>query len=369
MMNKGKSAKSQWLKFLFILPLLVVLLVAFRDAVNRPDAAKENTLTLSGLVVDAITLAPLTGVSLHEVHTHSTTTTDSRGYYSITVRMEQHVVQTKVQISKDGYEKLNSESKIATKKPEGSIGSIEIIGMVTASAGRENGFVQSFPPSGDDPAISAAPGYNEVMKKFKQVKSMQQTQRKLQGLIKDSEKPYWIVDGQSFIVSKGGSWASTDELTDIVYVDGKKLTGEEVNKTITRSSFTSAGALEREAAKIKYGIEQPVMEIYINKKPAIDTIPPPPPPKALKPNKAQLPDDYKAFLKRNPAVQNLYWRNDSIYINLKSGGTDRHANSKTDIKKLEQKYGPLPVPPPPPPPLPPKPLYPPNRSHKKTVFL
>src|SRR5215204_4836210 len=73
-------------------------------------------------------------------------------------------------------------------------------------------------------------------------------------------------------------------------------------------------------------------------------VPPPPPPAA---------PDYKAFLKRNPEVKNVSWLKDghSVRIYLKSGETETYnLASEEEAKKLQNKYGKLPVAPPPPPP-------------------
>ena len=91
--------------------------------------------------------------------------------------------------------------------------------------------------------------------------------------------------------------------------------------------------------------------------------PPPPPPPPPKKAKASLPDDYKAFLKRNAEVKNIRWsENNTVRIQLRSGQEDIYdLNNKEEAQKLEAKYGKLPTPPPPPPkpldpPPPPKPI-------------
>lgn len=84
-----------------------------------------------------------------------------------------------------------------------------------------------------------------------------------------SEKPYQVINGISFVMSKG-SWASIDQYTDIIYVDGKRMTPEEVNSTIKRSVIKAVGATDGEAAQKKYGVDQPVLEIYINTRPETD---------------------------------------------------------------------------------------------------
>ncbi|QCR23402.1 M56 family metallopeptidase [Pontibacter sp. SGAir0037] len=85
-------------------------------------------------------------------------------------------------------------------------------------------------------------------------------------------------------------------------------------------------------------------------------------------NKANLPQDYKAFLKRNPTIEKVGWKFDneqdfnlqSIVIYLKSGGSEvyNYSDSKS-IATAKSKYGELPNLPPPPPPVPAKEELPP----------
>jgi beta-lactamase regulating signal transducer with metallopeptidase domain len=69
MMNKMKTAKVQLIRFLFVLPLLCVLLVAFRsdiEHVTGGDLSVEQSdkVYLAGILADAQTRKPLAGVPL-----------------------------------------------------------------------------------------------------------------------------------------------------------------------------------------------------------------------------------------------------------------------------------------------------------------
>ena len=88
--------------------------------------------------------------------------------------------------------------------------------------------------------------------------------------------------------------------------------------------------------------------------------PPPPPPKVNvekfvpppPPSPPSLPDDYKAFLKRNPTVKGVSWMDkNKVRIRLKTGKEELYnLNNESDAQKLKNTYGDLPAPPPPPPP-------------------
>jgi hypothetical protein len=71
-----------------------------------------------------------------------------------------------------------------------------------------------------------------------------------------------------------------------------------------------------------------------------------------------LPEDYTAFLRRNPSVKQVGWKFDrnrdwnleSVIIYLKSGAQEEYRfEGKRRIPAAEQKYGPLPALPAPPP--------------------
>lgn len=84
--------------------------------------------------------------------------------------------------------------------------------------------------------------------------------------------------------------------------------------------------------------------------------PPPPPPPPPAKAKKNLPDEFQAFLKRNPSVKGIGWNNNKVRIHLKSGKEEVFdMNNKEDVEKLKNQYGELPAPPPPPPPPPPAP--------------
>lgn len=354
MMNKMKTAKAHLVKFLFILPLLAVLLVAFRNVIKHPEPvqaestqAAEKTILISGLVVNADNREPLAGVSLHEAFSKTTAITDQRGYFSLAIPVTSYPAQTKLTFVKEGFIDKEFKQRFTA---DTTTGEIAIVGMIAPNPKSVTVSMVHFIPVSN----STKQDYESVLQHFEKWKNKETTEGQLKAMWANSEKPYWTLNGKSFIVSKGGSWASWDEVVDVVFVDGKKMTGEEVNKTIRRSSFTSVGALGGEMAKKKYGVDQPVFEIYIKTKPEWDTLPAPPPPPTVAPGTTTyMPDDYGKFLKRNPSVKSIHWSERDMIVELKSGKKEtyqRH-NAKS-IETAIKKYGELPVAPPPPPPPP-----------------
>lgn len=66
--------------------------------------------------------------------------------------------------------------------------------------------------------------------------------KKLNDLKRGNEKSYFVIDGKSVITTKGGTAAWTKNFTDLVLVDGKQVSVNELNTAYKRDDFTSVGA-------------------------------------------------------------------------------------------------------------------------------
>lgn len=113
------------------------------------------------------------------------------------------------------------------------------------------------------------PGHKEVLDGFEQVKDDEDTKKQLERESAGSEKPYWVIDGKSFVVGRN-AWARAKGFTDVIFVDGKRMMPDELNRTIKKNSIVAVGVVDGEPAKEKYGLAQPVLEIYINTRPKTD---------------------------------------------------------------------------------------------------
>jgi beta-lactamase regulating signal transducer with metallopeptidase domain len=110
------------------------------------------------------------------------------------------------------------------------------------------------------------PDFKEVLKHSEEAKFVSKKEKEVRGDSVNSEEAYGIIDGKAFVFNKGG-YATTGDFTDIIYVDGKQMTPDEVNKNIKRSDIKGVGATGGEAAQKKYGLNKSVLEIYINTTP------------------------------------------------------------------------------------------------------
>jgi TonB-dependent SusC/RagA subfamily outer membrane receptor len=104
MMNKLRSARLHLLRFLFILPLLTVLLVAFRDRLPALHSRKDLFVNAVGIVIRTYDRTPLPGVIVVEKNTGLQTTTDANGYYKLSIPVRQDSVRVHLVYSKNGYE-------------------------------------------------------------------------------------------------------------------------------------------------------------------------------------------------------------------------------------------------------------------------
>ncbi len=83
MMNKLKSARLHLVKFLFVLPLLAVLLIAFRSKVEKNKADHENDfIIISGVVVQGDNYKPLQNAHYKVEGSQIEGNTDEKGYYT-----------------------------------------------------------------------------------------------------------------------------------------------------------------------------------------------------------------------------------------------------------------------------------------------
>ena len=272
MMNKLKSAKLHLVKFLFLLPLLAVLLLAFRLTTNtEEDNSQNQRVTISGLIVETGNYKLLSNVHFKEVHSQVEGNTDERGYYTFILPISAYPQKLKVVFTKEGYKNKELISEISNDKNRTERSFADIIGMVPGKndGNLEGSFVHGvlLPDK-----TGRQSNYELVAKAFENMKQFNEAIALLEKQSAGSDKPYWIINGHTFLLNAGGGTASVETITDIVIVDGKRMTGKEVNEKITRSMVRTAGAMDKVVAQKKYGIDQDVMEIYTTDQQNIDTL-------------------------------------------------------------------------------------------------
>ena len=106
------------------------------------------------------------------------------------------------------------------------------------------------------------PDHKKTHAKIEQKKDDIDTIKKFPPVSAKPDEIYQFIDGKSFVVSEFG-WATHGDSTDIIFVDGKRMTPDQVNGTIRKASIKSVGTTAGEDAQRKYGLNQPVLEIWL----------------------------------------------------------------------------------------------------------
>ena len=118
MMNKIRSARLQLVKFMFILPLIAVLLLAFRD--DYKDLFRDRYAPVfinnAGIVIDISNHRGLAGVVVTEKGTGLHTVTDPNGFYKLKLPVGKDSIRIHIDFSKEGYEPTFDECYIPTVK-------------------------------------------------------------------------------------------------------------------------------------------------------------------------------------------------------------------------------------------------------------
>lgn len=131
MMNKIRSARLHLFKFLFVLPLLAVLLVAFRDRYSalwhRP--AGPVYINAAGVVIDLHGKAPLAGVTVRDRGTGLQTLSDAKGFYKLSIPASNDSVRIHLDYSKAGYETGMAESFFPSVKATRGLINVTILRM------------------------------------------------------------------------------------------------------------------------------------------------------------------------------------------------------------------------------------------------
>ncbi|HEY4337397.1 MAG TPA: M56 family metallopeptidase, partial [Puia sp.] len=105
MMNKIRSARLHLLRFLFLLPLLAVILLAFRGRYPKFGGHNDPVfLNAAGIVIALPEKTPLQGVTVREKRTGLQTTTDANGYYKFHIPVTTDSVHIRLDYTKQGFE-------------------------------------------------------------------------------------------------------------------------------------------------------------------------------------------------------------------------------------------------------------------------
>ncbi len=167
MMNSMKSARLQLVKFLFILPLIATLLVAFRGQVEQMLKKQADSLyiNISGIIVELTDYHPMAGVMIRDKRTGLNTITDQRGFYKIRIPAKNDSIQIDLMLIKNGYDTGSIRySFFAAKKPFGHIE----IGFLRTDRDSTVGVFVGWNPGRR--VIPLDPGYEDAVDALKETK-------------------------------------------------------------------------------------------------------------------------------------------------------------------------------------------------------
>jgi hypothetical protein len=320
MMNKIKSAKVHLLKFLFIAPVLLVVLVSFRNYSSN----KEKDY--AGIVLDIGTYKPIAGVQIKEEKTGAITTSDANGYYSFSSGKNENN-NLHFTFSKDGYADMfssiqkQSSTGVSTKY-------VELVGM-KVSENKEDRW-------GCFSKLNLINNKQDKQVSYSDAYALYQT---------FLNNPHTENSATFFERNKVQNliWQTTPERIALIYlkngtVEKYKINNEnEYRKLIDKYGklpFVPAAATK--GSRSVYSTKIDIGDTVVSIKGTIDT--------------TKLPNDFQWFLARNGNVKRLWWKENEVFIELKSGERENYSlNDKQSMTTAEKKYGKFPSPPPPPP--------------------
>ena len=176
MMNKIRSARLHLVKFLFILPLLGVLLVAFRNKYDgmwkRP--AGPVYVNTAGIVEDVNSKEPLAGVIVTEKISGLRVVTDTRGYYKMRIPVVLDSVRIQLVMKKGGYQDGVSEAFFPSVR---SIRGLIVTGALFSQDKSVSPDIFMNVPSGR--MSPADPDYADALSAMKELEKTNQDMRQL----------------------------------------------------------------------------------------------------------------------------------------------------------------------------------------------
>jgi hypothetical protein len=299
MMNKIKSARVHLFKFLFVLPLVAILLLAFRDKAplgNGYDAGSlqqhkisdcilpvkqasispalesvenagddmagkipiENIYYANGMVLDGNTLTPVAGVKVKDEVSGRTAITGADGYYCLEIPVTGRQVDRRCFFSATGYQTAMYAGLTLLDNRNEKAGSMVFVGITSDG---NNGFVKGTGLPKKDGSIVTRPTAAELQQLYETTKadiigqreaaaaeaatkaSVVQntpgaTQEQLQEIFSRTQQPYHYINGVHYLVNEqGGHTALAAGWPLMIEANGVLYTGERLNSTFSRQQL------------------------------------------------------------------------------------------------------------------------------------
>ncbi len=315
MMNKLKTAKKHLVKFLFIIPLIALMLVAFR---NR--STNSSNLKIVGFTIEEGSHFKIGKVDIRILETGQLCKSDENGYYEIEIpqRAEKNKYLNLV-FEKEGYKTFSSKMNITFDRQKNK-GFLQLVSLNQFKGYKQSNLFVSKNSGLETPNfLNASKMYNEMVL-----------------FLKEYYKSATIPPTDTTILPEG---LSNEDLKDPVM-------RYSVNRKDSTLAFTRKSG---KTGKYLFKSNEEKIDFFnrLSKDEKVDE----------EKSVPLSPKDYTDFFRNNPEIKDVSWNRNPyrITIALDNGKKETYIlNNKEEVARAEKKYGKLPVGPPPPP-LPPPP--------------
>jgi len=161
MMNKMRSARPHLLRFLFLLPLMAVTLLAFRNRyphlLHHPHGSVF--VNVAGIIISLPEKTPLEGVTVRDQGTGLQTATNSQGYYKLQIPVTAGPADIRLEFVKQGYHRGVAGRSYPVLKQ--TIGMIAVEAMLPVSGEIKGFFMNTSDMTGDGTPVD--PGYRDAL--------------------------------------------------------------------------------------------------------------------------------------------------------------------------------------------------------------
>ncbi|TDW96058.1 M56 family metallopeptidase [Dinghuibacter silviterrae] len=272
MMNKQRSGRRQGTRFLFALPLLLLLLAAAsRHRIHPQD--NHSLLRLYGFTVYGATLRPLEGATIYDKVSGRSVRSDGKGFFMLTIPFSEPTDTANIRVLafKEGYDTgyYTVHSSLKTVSKQAGLGaSLLYIGLTSLKPDKNaSGFVDNtvlFPEQERALKQMSSPARKDIFDKFFKDTAPPSRSDIEKVFASSPDQIYFVIDGKSYAVVPHAS-ASFDTTVDLFLVDEKtRMTGEEVNKMYKRSQLQFAvGSFPAGNAENTYGIDENLFVIKL----------------------------------------------------------------------------------------------------------
>lgn len=209
---------------------LVFLLLSFIPLNAKCSAYKARTVTVAGLIIDAVTRAPLADAKVYGETGNFIASTDSRGYFKGAVsNLGGGPVRFSLKIEKEGYSSFTQKETWADMGD--NISAIYYFGLEKKAGGKRNkAFSELISSTKDTSYVSVVSGFGKFEEQLNFRNNLEATKQ-------GNEKVFITIGDKYYLVNDSG-WILLSSPEDKISVDGKAIvTASEINSRLKRKQI------------------------------------------------------------------------------------------------------------------------------------